>query len=401
MLVSLTWRRPLVLVLGVALTYALIATFSPQGAGMLTAYVDHLLGGLAGAAIVLHFSIWPRWRFAWVTVLCVFTLPLIKDAGLFLALMVAAACCVPELATLVARRRTPGAGPARALVRNRLLLMALLFAAPFAASQSWALWVGSHDLIHTVELKGSVSETIGGLIDGDRATSQQKAVRDNIGPALLGRLPDCREKPLPVLVYALGALAALIAVAVTSRDRHRRDAVLLVPTQRYEFELDMLLLYRHLGIGIVEEPIATIYLDNNQSSHFNPILDSAKIYFSLLRFSLASVTAAIIDNGIFIILINLGWAILPGQIASRSAGGFVNYLMIKNFVFFSDEQHQKALPKYIVTVIVLGFFSYGMIVFLSGQFGVSVPLAKILVETIIYLANFLVQRDLIFRTGER
>ena len=81
MLVSLTWRRPLVLVLGVALTYALIATFSPQGAGMLTAYVDHLLGGLAGAAIVLHFSIWPRWRFAWVTVLCVFTLPLIKDAG--------------------------------------------------------------------------------------------------------------------------------------------------------------------------------------------------------------------------------------------------------------------------------------------------------------------------------
>jgi hypothetical protein len=38
---------------------------------------------------------------------------------------------------------------------------------------------------------------------------------------------------------------------------------------------------------------------------------------------------------------------------------------------------------------------------MSEQFDVSVPLAKILAETIIYLANFVIQRDLIFRTSER
>ncbi len=177
--------------------------------------------------------------------------------------------------------------------------------------------------------------------------------------------------------------------------------LLLVPAQRYEFELDMLLLCKQLGIAIVEEPILTIYLENNKSSHFNPILDSAKIYFSLLRFSMSSVIAAVIDNSIFITLIGLGWAIFPGQVASRSISGITNYLMIRNFVFFSDEQHRKSLPKYIITVVVLGFFSYGMIIFMSEQFDVSVLLAKILAETIIYLANFVIQRDLIFRTSER
>jgi len=177
--------------------------------------------------------------------------------------------------------------------------------------------------------------------------------------------------------------------------------LLLVPAQRYEFELDMLLLCKHIGIPILEEPIITIYLDSNKSSHFNPILDSVKIYFSLLRFSMSSLITAAIDNSIFILLITMGWAILPAQTVSRGIGGFVNYLMVKNFVFVSDEKHSNALPKFILTVIILGFFSYGMIVFLSEKFGISVPLAKILVETTVYLANFVIQRDLIFRSSER
>ncbi len=221
MLAPLTWRRPLVLVSVLALIYALIATFSPQGAGLMTAYVDHIIGALAGAAIILHFSLRPRWRFGWVTVLCVFTLPLIKDAGLFLALMVAAACGVAGALDLL-----KAGGLWKPGLAKRLLLIGLLFGTPLTASQGWNLWLGQHDLVRTVDLKGSVAETIGGLIDASQATPQQKLVAGNLGPALLGTLPG-HDLPLPVLVCALWGLAALIVAAITGLRRSRRDAVVL------------------------------------------------------------------------------------------------------------------------------------------------------------------------------
>jgi hypothetical protein len=57
-----------------------------------------------------------------------------------------------------------------------------------------------------------------------------------------------------------------------------------LPGERYEYEMTVL---RHLcraGSPLVEVPVATVYLDANQSSHFDPICDSMRIYFALVRF---------------------------------------------------------------------------------------------------------------------
>ena len=53
----------------------------------------------------------------------------------------------------------------------------------------------------------------------------------------------------------------------------------------YEFELEMLLSCRQSGRALREVPIETVYIDNNRQSHFNPILDSMRIYFVLFRFA--------------------------------------------------------------------------------------------------------------------
>ena len=50
---------------------------------------------------------------------------------------------------------------------------------------------------------------------------------------------------------------------------------LTIRANRYNFELDMLLDVKKLGVTIKEIPIETIYLDYNKSSHFNPIFESA------------------------------------------------------------------------------------------------------------------------------
>ena len=61
----------------------------------------------------------------------------------------------------------------------------------------------------------------------------------------------------------------------------------------YEFELEMLIAAHQLSIPIVEVPIRTIYEAGNKSSHFNPIVDSMKIYFVLLRFGSVSVLSGV------------------------------------------------------------------------------------------------------------
>ncbi|MCK7497016.1 MAG: hypothetical protein MZW92_43595 [Comamonadaceae bacterium] len=52
-------------------------------------------------------------------------------------------------------------------------------------------------------------------------------------------------------------------------------------------------------VDIREVRIETVYLENNRSSHFNPLIDSMKIYFLLLRFSCSSLFASSIDFVIF------------------------------------------------------------------------------------------------------
>jgi len=62
------------------------------------------------------------------------------------------------------------------------------------------------------------------------------------------------------------------------------DCLLRLKTQGYEFELDMLLKAKTDGRGIIEVPIQTVYINENESSHFNPFMDSLKIYWVFIRF---------------------------------------------------------------------------------------------------------------------
>jgi glycosyltransferase involved in cell wall biosynthesis len=59
-----------------------------------------------------------------------------------------------------------------------------------------------------------------------------------------------------------------------------------LPGDRYEYEMTTLVhLCQSMGAPL-EVPIATVYLDGNRSSHFDPLRDSARIYSALLRLAL-------------------------------------------------------------------------------------------------------------------
>ena len=173
-----------------------------------------------------------------------------------------------------------------------------------------------------------------------------------------------------------------------------------VESNRYEYELEMLIAAHQLSIPIVERPIRTIYEPGNKSSHFNPIVDSMKIYFVLLRFGGVSLMTALLDNLVFILAVHRLDNVLASQVLGRFFAVIFNYSMVRSSVFYSRQGHKSVLPKYLGLVVVSGTCSYLGIQALSKQFGVPVVAAKLLVETVLFFVNFAVQRLFIFQPQE-
>ena len=69
-----------------------------------------------------------------------------------------------------------------------------------------------------------------------------------------------------------------------------------VQGERYEYELNLLMQAADAGMTIETVEIATVYLEENESSHFRPVVDSVRIYAPLLKFALSSITAFLIDT---------------------------------------------------------------------------------------------------------
>jgi hypothetical protein len=167
----------------------------------------------------------------------------------------------------------------------------------------------------------------------------------------------------------------------------------------YEFELEMLLAAHQLSIPVVEQTIRTIYEPGNPTSHFNPLVDSMKIYFVLLRFGSVSLISALLDNLVFILTVHRLGSVAGAQALARLFSVVFNYGAVRSSVFYSKQEHRAVLPKYIALTIVSGTCSYLGIRMLSTNYGVGLVSAKLLVETFLFFVNFAVQRAFIFKPG--
>jgi glycosyltransferase involved in cell wall biosynthesis len=184
-----------------------------------------------------------------------------------------------------------------------------------------------------------------------------------------------------------------IPIALASR-------LLSLEARGYEFELEMLIAAHQWGVTVVEVPIRTIYEPGNRSSHFNPITDSMKIYFVLLRFSSVSLMAALIDNLVFYLVWKRTGRILGAQVAARLVSVVFNYTMVRARVFVSKERHLVLLPKYLLLVVASGTASYLGIRIITARLAITAMPAKLFVETLLFFVNFAVQRTFIFRNRE-
>jgi glycosyltransferase involved in cell wall biosynthesis len=175
--------------------------------------------------------------------------------------------------------------------------------------------------------------------------------------------------------------------------------LMVLDGERYEYEMTVLAHLCREGDRPTEVPIATVYIENNRSSHFNPIRDSMRIYFVLARFFASSLVAAGIDylgfSVAYAVTHNVLTAVAIGRLSS-----LVNFALNKRFVFRSASPLSATLWRYYALVFAVGCLSYGLIRALHGYLGWNVYAAKVPVDLTLSLVSFSVQRTFVFRRSE-
>ena len=174
---------------------------------------------------------------------------------------------------------------------------------------------------------------------------------------------------------------------------------LSIESNRFEFETEQLVLATNQlnDINIVEVPIETIYIENNNTSSFRPLVDSYKIYFVLLRYFFASILSALIDIFVFTISISFGLSILSSNLWGRSIGLVVNFILLRNIVFKDNSESLKKFVLFICYVYLMGYISAASQEYMNNYLSFSVVIIKILVESMLFIINFSFIQTIIFK----
>jgi glycosyltransferase involved in cell wall biosynthesis len=250
---------------------------------------------------------------------------------------------------------------------------------------------GQHHPDDVLKVCARFEESPGTLVLGVRHFNRATPLRSRLGNQLTRG----------VMRVVLGKNLSDTQTGLRAIPRALFDGLLRVSARGYEFELAMLMAVKHLGIGIVEQPIRTIYEPGNPTSHFKPLRDSMRIYFVLLRYSLISCFSAALDNSLFYLVFHLAGTVAAAQLTARLISMAFNYTAVRKTAFHSGEPHRIVLPQYLTLAAINVIVSWEGIRFVTSSLPIGVFPAKLLVDTLLFAANFAIQRDVVFTRRNR
>jgi glycosyltransferase involved in cell wall biosynthesis len=176
--------------------------------------------------------------------------------------------------------------------------------------------------------------------------------------------------------------------------------------ERFEYETNMLLEFKHYNIPYDEVSIHTIYIDENASTHFHPIKDSIKIYGVILKFLMGSLLSSVVDIVAFAILnaVLVGFTparkILIATVGARVISSLLNYTFNRKAVFQSDTSVKKSMLRYYILCVCQMMVSYGLVWGVTEllQLGnVLTVIAKVVIDTCLFVISFKIQRAWVFK----
>lgn len=167
----------------------------------------------------------------------------------------------------------------------------------------------------------------------------------------------------------------------------------------YDFEFECLIVAKELDCQFIEVPIKTIYIDHNASSHFNPIVDSFKIYFVFIKHLISSLSSFLLDLLLFYVFYKSGLGIFIATILARILSATFNFLVSKYIVF--DKKHKSTFVKealsYAALALLVANISGLLVEYFSGFDLLPVLLIKIIVDGVLFVINYLILKRIIFK----
>lgn len=172
--------------------------------------------------------------------------------------------------------------------------------------------------------------------------------------------------------------------------------------ERYEYETNMLIDCKEKEIGIVEVPISTIYIRNNDLSQFNPLKDSIRIYKLFAKYIIASISSFVVDILLYSLLVNIlpqiKWGeitqIVIATIIARLISAAYNFAINSKMVF--KGQNKNSIIKYLILCIVQMLISAFAVSKVYEIANINSTIIKIIIDTIIFIINFVIQREWVF-----
>ena len=184
------------------------------------------------------------------------------------------------------------------------------------------------------------------------------------------------------------------------------EAFCKIEGERFEYETNMLLQMKRMGIGFSEEPIETVYEDDNSGSHFNPVKDSWRIFKIMFKFMLSSAGSTIIDLGLFYLVMRLfgsyfgHFAELISTVIARVCSSFANFNANNSIVFANKSNYKRAMFRYYCLCIPQMFVSAGLVtginMLISNEAPFIATLIKFAVDTCLFFISYHIQREWVF-----
>ncbi|MGN8646367.1 glycosyltransferase [Gracilibacillus sp. HCP3S3_G5_1] len=272
----------------------------------------------------------------------------------------------------------------------------------------------NYALNHYQELHGVITVDA----DGQHAPDDIKKVADqllNTDRKIVLGSRDFSQKDIPfrsrfgnkltskVLYLATGMKIADTQTGLRGIHINALPYLLDIKGERYEYEMNMILEARKKGIEIEEVTIQTIYLNDNESSHFNPIADSLKIYTIFFKYAISSLSSFGIDILLFALLSVLLKEAFPNSfifyatIGARVLSSLFNYFVNKTFVF-QNKSKRTIYKYYTLSITQMLISSYGVYL-IYMMIGSGEVVIKIFVDTILFLMSYYIQRVWVFKSA--
>ncbi|MCI1245105.1 MAG: bifunctional glycosyltransferase family 2/GtrA family protein [Bacilli bacterium] len=167
---------------------------------------------------------------------------------------------------------------------------------------------------------------------------------------------------------------------------------------RYDYEMNFLLEAAR-ETRVVQLGIQTIY-DDNKDSHFNPVVDSFRIYRTPILYALVALASFGVDEGLAALFFGVlpelaGWKIALAILVSRLVSGPLNFCA-NNFLVFP---HSGDIGRKIAKYAALYFVNMGVgiaLVYAFDYLPSSLIVIKIVVDAILFVINYFVQLVWVF-----